>query len=465
MTQIITAPQPKLAEQKNKPVADTKTSAPVLLHWKNYEKIAFRFFFIYFLLQIVPLDWKFYRDLFAINWGNLYYGDIFNIAHYTPRIIPGADTFLNWLIIAAVAGAGTVAWTLADKKRNEYNVEYYWLRVALRYRLAIAAIAYGFIKFFPLLAPFPTTSQLNTLYGEYTTWKMFLVSLGAAPKYEIFLGTVEILAGLLLLFRKTATIGAFVYLTFISNVFLSDIAYEGGEYVYSLFLVSIAAFLLFYDGRRLSTLLFFEKPTNPNRFKFSFREKWQRNARLIAKSAFIFFFVFLYGFKTYDGYKNNPHHIPTTKGLDNSAGFYNVSEFSINNSTLPYSTTDPVRWQNVVFETWNTISIRSNREVTPDINNVEKITRDDKDKNYELEGTIGRHFYSYTVDDVNQTLTLHNKNRNYKNETLVLHYERPDAKTIVLSGVNENKEPIRVVLNRLNKKYLIIEGRRKPQTL
>ncbi|RYD88728.1 MAG: DoxX family protein, partial [Sphingobacteriales bacterium] len=35
--------------------------------WKGYEKVALRFFFIYFVVQAVPLDWKFYSHLFSIN--------------------------------------------------------------------------------------------------------------------------------------------------------------------------------------------------------------------------------------------------------------------------------------------------------------------------------------------------------------------------------------------------------------
>uniref|UniRef100_UPI003B58711A hypothetical protein n=1 Tax=Noviherbaspirillum sp. ST9 TaxID=3401606 RepID=UPI003B58711A len=46
------------------------------------EKHAFRFFFLYFLLQVVPLDWKFYRQLIDIDWGQLHYGDIFLITKY-----------------------------------------------------------------------------------------------------------------------------------------------------------------------------------------------------------------------------------------------------------------------------------------------------------------------------------------------------------------------------------------------
>lgn len=432
--------------------------------WSQVGKNIFRFFFLYFLLQIVPLDWKYLKQLFTISWTHLYYGDIFTLAHYTPEFIVHGG-FYNWVVVILIAAGGTILWSVLDKDRKEYEALYYWLRVILRYRLAAAVIAYGFIKFFPLQSPFPSLSHLNTSYGNFTDWKLFSISLGAAPFYESFLGLVELTAGILLLFRKTATIGAFIIVAFTGNVFLSNVAYEGGEYVYSLYLISIALFLLAYDARRLTDLLILARPTNPYRFRFVFSEQWQRRGRVVLKGAFIFFFIGLYGIKTYSGYLHAPHNVPTTPGLSASSGVYNVSTYIVNHDTLPYSATDSKRWQDVVFEKWATISIRSNREVIPDSANEEKISRNDAEKDYELAGTIGRHYYSYEADTTQHILTLHNKNTHYPNEQLILHYSRPDSTHFILDGLDEHKDSIHVVLQKLNKKYLLVEGRRKSQTL
>jgi hypothetical protein len=134
-----------------------------------------------------------------------------------------------------------------------------------------------------------------------------------------------------------------------------------------------------------------------------------------------------------------------------------VSYFRINADTIAYSKYDPVRWQDVVFEEWNTISIRSNRPVHIDSNNVERVNAADADKTYELEGAIGRHYYSYTVDTVNQLLTLQNKNKFYKDEQLQLHYTRSNDSTIQLYGVNESRDSVFATLQRINKKYLLKE--------
>src|SRR6202007_3134474 len=106
-----------------------------------------------------------------------------------------------------VAAAGTALWTKLDRTKKEYNVLYYWLRVVLRYKLAIILITYGFIKLFPLQMPYPSLSSLQTNYGDYFPWKIYFQTTGIAPKYQSFLGFVEILAAFLLFYRPTRSFG------------------------------------------------------------------------------------------------------------------------------------------------------------------------------------------------------------------------------------------------------------------
>lgn len=439
------------------------TQSPV---WRSYEKAIFRVIFIYFFIQAVPLDWKFYRELFSVNWAQLYYGDIFNLAHYAPRFFSGSQTFANWAIVLGIAVAGAVLWTYFDRNRQTgYNKLYYWIRVIVRYRLAIGILVYGFIKVFPLQAPYPSISNLNTDYGDFNRWKIFSLSLGIVPSYEFFLGLVEVTLGILLLFRKTASIAAFIFLIFAGNVFISNIAYEGGEYIYSLYLITLAFFILAFDLRRIINLLILQKPTAPNRFKPIFTLPWQKYGRLTLKTAVIFVFVILYGFRTRSGYIHDPYQYPQEPGLPGFAGLYNVSEFKLNQQSIPYSLTDPRRWQDVVFEKWNTISIRSNRPVILDSTNTDRISRNDADRSYELQGSGSRHYYSYEVDSVNQTLLLRNRNKNYPGETLQLQYGQTGDGQLTLAGIDHNKDSVYAVLGRIDKKYLLREaakhGRRR----
>lgn len=423
--------------------------------WSTFEKQVFRITFIYFVVQSIPLDWKYYKKVFSVSWFNLSYGDIFELARYTPRFFDGPDTFANWLVVLVIAVAGAFIWTRRDSKSTEYNALYYWLRVIVRYRLAVGLIAYGFIKLFPLQAPLPSISNLNTAYGDLSSWKLFAMSLGVVPNYQSFLGAVEILGGLLLLHRRTATIGTLIIIPFTGNVFISNLAYEGGEYVYSFYLIVLALFLFSFDAVRLYRLLTLEQATVPNRFNPIFREGWQNNGRIALKTAFVLFFVFFYGAKTYAGYITGPYQYPQNPGLASAAGLYNVKEFKINGNERAYSAIDPVRWKDVVFENWSTISIRSSPPAVIDFTNVENIHDQDRLRNYEQAGSGGRHYYSYTIDERKQTLNLTNKVT--PSDRLTLHFSRPDSSTIILSGIDAKRASVHVVLAKINKKYLYQE--------
>src|SRR3954468_23038584 len=104
--------------------------------WTGFEKNTFRFFFLYFLIQIVPLDPDYYLQLFSAQWSDLYYGNIFYLAHYAPDFFNDGG-LTSWLLIALVALVGTAIWAYRDTDKKEYRNLYYWLRVLLRYRLAL----------------------------------------------------------------------------------------------------------------------------------------------------------------------------------------------------------------------------------------------------------------------------------------------------------------------------------------
>ncbi|WP_288882377.1 DoxX family protein [Pedobacter panaciterrae] len=436
--------------------------------WKPWEKNLFRFFFIFLVIQIIPIDWKFYKELFSINWLHLHFHDLFKLTKYQPQFFSDNQIaewriggFANWVVFIVIAAIGAVIWGKADAQRKEYTKLYYWLRVLVRYRLAFVLVTYGFIKFFPLQMPYPSLSNLLTNYGDYFAWKIYFQTVGIAPKYESFLGFVEILAAFLLFNRKTVTFGVGLIFGFLGNVAVANGFYDIGEQALSTFIVLLATFLFVYDIPRLYDLLIKETPAYANKFIPKFTDSRLRNARKGLKIAFLAFVV-LFAYKAYDNYTNDPYKIPHTPGLSKAFGYYNVKEFVLNKDTIPYSKTDPNRWQDVVFEKWSTLTIKVNRPVKIDLSSGEEVHEKDIDRNYELAGYAGRHYFYYDADTVNHTLSLQNKNKNQRNEKLQLKYERPNDSTIVLSGINENRDSIHVVLAKINKKYMMFEGRRKP---
>ncbi|MES2809524.1 MAG: DoxX family protein, partial [Bacteroidota bacterium] len=63
--------------------------------WSKSEKTLFRFFFLFFIIQALPLSVDFFKVIFGFNWLHISYGDIFNITRLSAKFIPGADSFIN----------------------------------------------------------------------------------------------------------------------------------------------------------------------------------------------------------------------------------------------------------------------------------------------------------------------------------------------------------------------------------
>jgi hypothetical protein len=434
--------------------------------WSRLQIILFRIVFVFLLLLTIPLDWGYYKRLFGINLFHLHFQDIFQLTNYVPRLVHFSDwgiaSYAGWGIALLVAIILAFVWDTAEKNDHpDYDQLYYRLRVIVRYRLAIGLIGYGVIKLFPVQIPYPALSDLQTAYGDFLPWKIYYLSTGVATAhYEQTLGAIEILAGLLLLCRRTAAIGAVIAIAFLTNIVLANFAYQLGDHVYSVYLLILAVFILAYDGPRLYNLLVKEKLAIADGFKPIFKYKNTAKIRLGLK-IFIVLFIVFYASLTYAGYSNSNWPYPDTPGLPNAYGVYNVRQFKINNTILPYSATDSTRWQDVVFEKWNVLSIRGNKHVPIDYSSPDFDYQADGQRDYESKGNAGRAFYSYQVSDSTIRLT----NKNVPSDIEVFKISRPDKSTIILNGTDSRHDSLYVVLDKQNKQYLLDKGRRKPVSI
>jgi hypothetical protein len=435
---------------------------------QNYRITGLRFITLFFAILIIPLDYKFYAWIFSGQWLDFQITRLIKIVSYLPSFFnevnnehyTGIGAFASWGIALLRALLGAVAWQVLERKEFIRAVDndrlYHWLRVILRYKLAIILISFGSLKLFPLQFPFPSLSNLQTSYGDFLPWKIWYHTLGITPNYTAFLGGAEILAGLLLCSNKTVGFGAALTLGVHVNVLFSSFSYQLGNQVFATYVFLIAAFLFAHDVPRLYSLLYVGKPTRAE----AVIPLASVRVRLVSKALF-FVLASVVFLSTLFNYKHDPYLIPKTPGLANAAGLYNVREFIFNNDTLPYSRTDPNRWQNVVFEEWASVSIKTAKPVIVDSTLYLTKELTDIDRVYESAGVDGRRYFGYTKDPSGR-LQLANKNKHHAQEHYALTVKRPDENTIILEGVNEKNDHIKAVLERLNRKYLLIETRRKP---
>jgi hypothetical protein len=169
------------------------------------------------------------------------------------------DTSFGWIqlrLYLLLAIVGCVIWSLVDTKRSNYNFLAYWFRLILRYTLIIHCFGYGISKLFCFQMPFPSLSQLATPLGDYLPMRLSWMYMGYSSTYQFFAGAFEVVAGILLLFRRTATFGTIVALGVFTNVMIMNMGYDIPVKLFSTHLVVICFVLLAFEYRRIFALLF-----------------------------------------------------------------------------------------------------------------------------------------------------------------------------------------------------------------
>lgn len=440
--------------------------------WTPFQKLAFRIAFLFFGFLTIPIwNFKYITRWFNINWSDLHIRDINGLGGWSPGWVRldtesgiwGWGSYINWGIVLAGAIVGALIWTLFDRKYTQYRNLYYFVNVTARFTIIAQLNGLVFSKVFPSQMPPLALGQLGTPLGDFTAQKLYWIQLSFVPGYEVFLGLAELLIMALLFFRKTAAVGGILSFIMIGNISIANHVYDGGVHVLASFHALLGLFIAWPALLKAWDLLIRQKDVASSVYFYPMTEGWKKYLRTGLKTAaFVIFFIgsaYLHWKNyTYDSYK-----VPARAGLAGARGNYQVTEFKLNGQVLPYSPVDSIRWQEASFEKWSTLTFKVFRkfEIHGEAGRGKQFA--DVDRTYESAGTGGgrRHYY-YEADTVKQLLTLKNKNKMYKDENIVLKYERPSENRIVLSGLNEFRDSIYVVLDRVERKYPLYEGRREP---
>ncbi|MDQ0638422.1 hypothetical protein QF042_001987 [Pedobacter sp. W3I1] len=534
--------------------------------WSWQKKFGFRLLFIFFLAMSIPFSANWYKNVFTLDWSRPHYRDLYDIARFQPSFLslfggqrsrditdsPSGDEgtrkngpkknktengtvkkgeaknesaaglppkrsfladYADWGIALLFALAGALIWTAIGRKSKSYHILYYWIRVVVRYRAGIGIIGFGFTKLFPTQMPYPSLGLLNSNFGDFTAQKIYWLSVGVVPWYQVFGGVVEIAAGAMLFFRKTTTFGAILLAAALGDITFVNYAYDGGVHVYAFYFVILALFLAADDFPKLYNLLILERHTVPFRIYPDFRKPWLKYSRITLK---LLTFVIFFGVLTYTeiiNFKYDPYKQPATAGVKKLRGNYHVSEFKINGELIPFNPLDSTRWQEATFENWTTLTFKINRPVLIDPSNGGGSPMRDIQRTFEISGVAGgQRAFHYYADTVDKVLYLQDKNvmalrggrkgadkakeaqpkednwisktawqhigdenkmidkaawstrrdrefeekpREVKRHRMVLKYDTTDGSRVILSGINERKDSIYVVLDRYDRKYVL----------
>jgi uncharacterized membrane protein YphA (DoxX/SURF4 family) len=350
-----------------------------------------------------------------------------------PTVHPtgSGDTLFDWthtFTLLLLAALGAVVWSIGARRSTSYPQLQKWFRLFIRVALGTTMFTYGFAKVFPLQMPTVFLNRLLEPYGDFSPMGVIWYSIGAAPGYERFIGSAEVLGGLLVLLPWTGLVGALVTLGVTFGVFMVNMTYDVPVKLLAFHLVLMSIFLIAPDARRLINWFVLNRPVVPASAPCYGPSASSHRGWIVA---ILVFTVWALGLEVYGGAQGVKQF---GAGAPKSPlyGIWDVDSMSIDGVLRPPLTTDRVRYSHTVFQSLN--GGMSFQKMDQSFDRV-----------------------SGTIDTVKRTINL--KKGSDSTWKSVLAYDRPSPAKLTFEGDLGGKR-VRMAMTQhdLNKFFLISRG-------
>ncbi|MDX1470183.1 MAG: hypothetical protein R3213_01695 [Flavobacteriaceae bacterium] len=248
------------------------------------------------------------------------------------------NAFLSFIVV--------FTWHFLDRNRPNYNKLQYWFLVVLRVFLVLAMSLYGFVKVFQVQFPQPSLIRLLEPLGNFSPMGLAWTYMGYSYGYNIFVGSLEILGGLLLIPRRTQTLGAFIVMGVMANVAMMNFMFDIPVKLFSVHLFLMAAVIFLTDIRRFTNVFVRNKSTASYQFYHPIKNRKYHG--IIFKSKLAGFIVLMlvgigFGFtQTFE--RGLKRELPFLYGI------WEVENHILNGDTLPPLITQQDRWRYLVID-------------------------------------------------------------------------------------------------------------------
>jgi hypothetical protein len=380
--------------------------------WPPHKRLIFRFLLLYFVLYCFPFPLDAFEFLNPV--ASPYYNLIdwlipligkkwFHLtAHVAfPTFDKVDDSFYGLVFmyfILILSAFGTVIWSVIDRRTKNHERLFQLLKLYLRYFLASYLFGYGFVKVFPSQFQAITASRLTMTVGDQNPMLLAWNFMGHSVVMQRLNGLLEVMAGLLLLFRRTTTLGAILSTAVFSFVVMMDFCFNVPVRLLSSHLLLISVLLVLTDGRRLMNVFVLNRSASAAVYHPLINHHVGR--KVFTASLAVLAFCLLYS--------------AVTKGLDAEGSFgrtaprgplygvYDIDYFLRNSDTIPLSKTDSLRWKQLVIDggAWNQFSVikfNNDKRVSYTINTD---TAKRMLSIQSLTDTTEKYFFSYIIPDL-----------------------------------------------------------------
>jgi hypothetical protein len=293
-----------------------------------------------------------------------------------------------------------------------------WLRLYIRYFLVTFLFGYGFIKVFPSQFQEISASRLAMTVGDQSPMLLAWNFMG----HSIFLmklnGGIEVLAGSLLLFRRTTTIGAILSACTFGFIMVMDFCFNVPVRLLASHLLIMSVFLIAGDRKRLLNIFILNKPTDTKVYAPLMKNPvWQKvfSLLLIVLAVCLLYSTVTKGIDAERSFGRKAPRVPLY-------GVYNTVYFLRNNDTIPALETDSLRWKQLVIDggSWNQSGI--------------------------IRFTKGKNI-SYRAETDTSKLTLSLQSQSDTTKRYLFYYSIPAKDQFLVKGV-WNTDSIEVLMNK-----------------
>ncbi|MBQ0769254.1 MAG: DoxX family protein [Bizionia sp.] len=394
-------------------------------HWTKFSKVLFRTLFTYFLLYMLlmllsPLFETPYRwigkTIFKINYEYAVNGNG-----------SGDHTFayLNLFVSVNLTFLTTLIWTILDRNRKSYNTLLYWFLVFLRIVLVVTMLIYGFVKIFKLQFPSASLTHLLDPLSDFSPMGLAWTYMGFSKGFNVFVGFLEVLGGLLLIPRRTQTLGSFITIGVMTQVAVMNFCYDIPVKLFSIHLVSMALMIFATDHRFLNVFIK-NKAVDAYHYYHPFKSTKYHKVIFWIKSIGLFILISFISFNFYTTERNRGNN--RKKPLH--YGIWEATSFVKNGDTLQPLITDNFRWRYLIVDIKEEATVKTMDDI--------------------------KHHYKFITDSVSQKIMVYKTDS--ESNDYNFYYQSPNPESLQLDGILES-DTLHIIFSRKNHEKFNLNSR------
>lgn len=387
---------------------------------KNVRNIFERFILLYLILYIIPYGFEYIVEL-ELNpnspsfwtpittwFGEVFFGWEFNMN----RLMKGFDSkydYSRFILIALISILGVIVWRIVEGKYKilKINVKT-WIITIIRYHVGLTLILYGMAKVLMLQFGEMDLLNLEDKIGSYTGMSFLWKFMSYSAFYTKTTGYIEVIAGLLLLFRRTTFLGAIIAFIAMANVVIIDIGYDVSVKMFAIHLLLMVTILISYDIKRIIRFVTSNKAVEGASYQSLFPPKQKKIKNLLKGAILIYFTISQFYFLNQRLEREKPvNQYPELTKI------YQIEKQSINGSDLDtVKGSESKKWKNLIING----SSRLNNTMIVRKNNGRSL------------------YFSTKIDTLNKTILFH-RYRGDEKDSYTFKYEILGEKRYKFEGV------------------------------